>query len=202
MRTREGDRNSHHGRLSAGFSNAGATVEGPLGRERRGGWLLSARRSYLQYIIQRTTDEPSLAFGFWDIQGKADYTLTAKHRVSVGLLQGNSGLDRSGAESRVGSNAVLFSNNQMTVANLHSSLTPTSRWLLSNRVAYLRQRFANENRNRDPLAEGFHGEWIYNSDNTWSWAEQSPLQFGWSLRRLRDDGYSERVISAAPFREP
>lgn len=201
VRTREGDRSGYHGRLSAGFSNAGATMEGPLEGGRRGGWILSARRSYLQYIIRRTTDEPSLAFGFWDVQGKVDYSLSSKHRVSLGLLQGQSGLDRSGAESRVGNNALLYSDYQMTVAILHSAYTPTSRWLLSNRVAYMRERFENENRNREPLAEGFHGEWVYNSDTSWLWAEQSPLQFGWSLRRLRDDGYRERAISAAPFRE-
>jgi hypothetical protein len=201
VRTREGARDGYHGRLSAGFSNAAATMEGPLDGARRGGWLVSARRSYLQYIINRTTDEPALGFGFWDVQGKADYSLTRKHRVSVGLVQGHSGLDRSGAESRVGQNAILFSGYNVTLANLHSSYTPGNRWLLSNRLAYMRERFQNENRERQPLAEGFHGEWIFNSDTTFSWNEQAPLQFGVSVRRLRDDGYQERVISAAPFRE-
>ncbi len=201
VRTREGARDGYHGRLSAGFSNAAATVEGPLDNQKRGGWLLSARRSYLQYIINRTTDEPALGFGFWDVQGKADYSLTAKHRVSLGLVQAHSGLDRSGAESRAGQNAILFSGYNVTLANLHSTYSPTARWLLSNRVAYMRERFQNQNRDRTPLAEGFHGEWIYNSDNTFSWREQAPLQFGVSLRRLRDDGYQERILTAMPLRE-
>lgn len=201
VRTRDGDRQARHGRLSAGFSNVSATLEGPLGSRQRGGWILSARRSYLQYIINRTTDEPALGFGFWDVQGKADYSLTPKHRVSLGLIHGHSGLDRSGAENRAGRNDVMFSGYAMTVANLHSAYTPSSRWLLSNRVAYMRERFQNENRDRDPLAEGYNGEWIYNNESSWSWKEQAPLQFGWSLRRLRGDGYQERLLAAAPFRE-
>jgi hypothetical protein len=50
------------------MSSAGVTVEGPLGD--RGSWLAAARKSYLQYIIERTTGDSTLAFGFWDTQTK------------------------------------------------------------------------------------------------------------------------------------
>lgn len=201
VRTRPGDAEEFRGRFTASASNVAATVEGPVDDMKRGSWVASARKSYLQYIINRTTDEPALGFGFWDVQGRGDYALTERHRVSLSLVQGNSGLDRSGAEDRVGRNAVFFSDYRVTLANLASTYTPNSRWFLQNRVAYMRERFDNRNRDAAELASGYHGEWIVNGDNTWSWKDSAPLSFGWSFRRLRDDGYADRLLAAAPFRE-
>ncbi len=57
--TREGSRTGTTVRAFASMSNAGAMVEGPLGKSKRGSWLVGARKSYLQYILQRTFPDTS-----------------------------------------------------------------------------------------------------------------------------------------------
>ena len=53
VETREGNREGVHGRVTASLSNAGVVLEGPLGKNQRGSYLLAFRKSYLQYILNR-----------------------------------------------------------------------------------------------------------------------------------------------------
>lgn len=191
VRTRDGDANRLSFRVTASASNLGAIAEGPLGKH--GSWLAGARKSYLEYIISRTSDEPGLAFGFSDAQGKVAYDLTPRHQVSLSVIDGRSGLDRTEAIPRLGVNSVVFSNYHFTLANLGWRYSPSGRFLLTNRGAFLRERYENENRARLPLAASGYGEWVWQVDGTRSWGESGALQFGGGVRRLRDDGYELRL---------
>lgn len=194
---REGDRKKFTGRAAASASNTSILLEGPINGG-RGAWLLSARKSYLQYIISATTDEPSLAFGFTDVQGRATYDLGKRHTVSLTGIQGHSGLDRSGAESTVGINTFFESGYTFTVLKAGSRWTP-GRLLMQSNAAWIRERFENLNRERNPLAGGHYNEWVANADNAWQWHEQASLSFGANLRRMRDEGFSDRRTTAPPF---
>ncbi|HEY6508722.1 MAG TPA: carboxypeptidase regulatory-like domain-containing protein, partial [Vicinamibacterales bacterium] len=48
---REGSRQRTSGRATVGFAGAGAVVEGPLGTSRRGSWVASVRRSFLDLFV-------------------------------------------------------------------------------------------------------------------------------------------------------
>ncbi|MBL8176944.1 MAG: TonB-dependent receptor plug domain-containing protein [Bryobacterales bacterium] len=194
---REGDRKKFTGRASASASNASVLLEGPLAAG-RGSWLVSARKSYLQYIINTTSDEPSIAFGFSDVQGRVNYDLTKRHNVSLTGILGRSGLDRSGAEASVGINSYFKSGYTFALAKAGSRWT-AGRLLMQSNAAWIRERFENVNRARDPLAGGFYNEWVGNSDNHWQWHENASISFGVNLRRMRDDGYLDRRTTAAPF---
>jgi hypothetical protein len=63
----------------------------------------------------------------------------------------------------------------------------------------MRERYLNRNRERSPLAGGFYGEWVFNSENRWQWNENAALSFGASFRRLRGSGFFDRRFAAAPF---
>lgn len=86
------------------YADPSASAEGPIGK--RATWLVAARKSYLQYIINRTSDEPSLGFSFWDVQGKAAVAVTPRHQVSLTLIDGRSGLDRDPTRVSLGPNTV------------------------------------------------------------------------------------------------
>lgn len=199
LRLRDGDRKKFTGRGSASASNASMSLEGPLGGSHRASWLLSARKSYLQYLINATTDLPSLAFGFSDLQGRLSYDLTPRHTVRLSMIHGMSGLDRSGAEPQLGLNALYDTSYDFTVANASSRWSPTSTVSFQNTFAWMRENYLNRNRERNPLAGGHYGEWIYNSDNLWQWGEQSSLSFGVTFRRLRDNGFFDRRVATSPF---
>ncbi len=193
VHTREGSRSARSIRVTASASNAGVMAEGPLGRARRGAWMAGARKSYFQYIIRRTaTTEPTLAFGFTDVQGKLTYDLGTAHRLSLSLIEGRSDLDRARWRSRLGANSVMLADNHVTLANLGWRFTPQARLLASSRVAWMRERFENLSRDELALARGYYGEWVWNSNATWLWRDNAPLDFGWSLRRVRADGFIYR----------
>lgn len=198
MRTHDGDRKRIRGRAAASFSSVTGILEGPW-KDGKGSWLVSSRKSYLQYLIGSVSDDTALGFGFWDVQGRATRDVGAGHRLSFSFLEGKSGLDRRGAESTLGLNGVFLSDYHVTILNAGSRWTPSGKLLLQNNVAWMRERYGNVNRLRAPLAEGNYGEWIFNSDNSWQWGENTTLLFGANVRRLRDGGFLDRRITAAPF---
>jgi hypothetical protein len=196
VRTREGDRRRFSVRGTASASNAGLMAEGPLGR---GSWLAAARKSYLQYIIERTSDEPSLAFGFSDLQGRVQQDLGKAWNVALGVLHGSSGLDRAGAEQRVGLNALFRSDYNFTLATATLRFTPGRAVLATSRAAFLREDYRNDNRERRPIGAGAYGEWVWNSDLSWQQSSAASLDVGASVRRLRDDGYFNRLGTGTQF---
>ncbi len=191
VHTREGSRLQPSVRVTASASNAGVLAEGPLGKQRRGSWMASLRKSYLQYIIRRTsTREPTLAFGFFDSQGKVTYDLGRGHNLSLSVVDGVSDLDRTRWRDRIGVNSSMLADYRFTLANLGWRYTPHPRLLATNRVAFMRERYLNLNREELALAGGYYGEWVWNGNATWIWPGDNPLDAGWSVRRVRADGFS------------
>src|SRR5262249_42641520 len=105
LETRDGSSSSDlKGRITAGTSNVAGSVEGRIGK--RGTWLFAARQSYLQYLLSRTSDLPSLDFAFRDAQGKVSYNLTRRSQVSLMFLEGWSGLNRDPTRTPLGTNSI------------------------------------------------------------------------------------------------
>jgi hypothetical protein len=94
FRLRAGSRDRTQLRLAVGGTAASVVAEGPLGRSHRGSWLLSARKSYLDKLIDRLTDE-GLGFSFSDFQGKAVYDITRRQKLELAFIAGRSRLERA-----------------------------------------------------------------------------------------------------------
>jgi hypothetical protein len=197
VRTREGSRTSTSVRVTASASNAGVMAEGPVGK--RGSWLAGARKSYLQYILQRTSTDPSIAFGLEDVQGRLSYNLTPSHNLSLNLLESFSGLDRSSAQSKLGINSLMTAGYHFTFANLGWRYTPAAALMLNNHLAWMREKFYDNNPGNQPLGSGHYGEWVWDSTATWAWRRNASVDAGWSVRELRDSGYSNRLLSTPPY---
>jgi hypothetical protein len=196
--TREGSRVARSVRVTASASNTGILAEGPLGKGRRGSWMAGARKSYLQYIIRRTAPDAGMAFGFNDAQGKLDYDIASAHHVSLSVVEGLSDLDRSDAIAKLGVNSLMLSKYHLSLANLGWRYAPRDRLMVTNRFAYMREKFTNRNRDRMDLAEGFYGEWVWQANATWIWRQSNTLDAGWSVRRIRDGGFSNQY-QFSPF---
>ena len=193
VQTRDG---SHRGVLlrgAASMSNASAMAEGPLGEQ--GAWLATVRKSYLQYILRRTSNDDTLAFGFVDGQGKLSYDLSPQHHVSLALIQGRSDLDRTRNQEKLGLNSPMLADNVLTIANVAWRYSPPGRFFVTNRAAYMRERYHNRNRDRDDLARGYYGEWVWSASGGLAWSSQGDIDFGAGARRLRDDGFWNRYLS-------
>ena len=191
VQSREGSQIGPSFRVTASASNSGALGEGPLGKHRQGDWILSFRKSYLQYIVDRVApSNTSFAFGFFDYQGRATYNLGGKNRVSLSFIDGYSSLDRTQNSSVLGLNDLMTSNYHYTLGNLGWNFTPNGQFLATSHVAYIHEAITDQNKSHINFDGGQYGEWVWNTNATWMWQPQDSFNFGWFMRRIRDDGFT------------
>jgi hypothetical protein len=198
--TREGSRTGIIFRANASVSNAGLVVEGPFGKKKkRGSWLAVVRKSYLQYILARTFPDTTFIFGLEDAQTRLTYDLTSKSTVTLYFLESFSNLNRPGV-ANLGINSIVTAGYHFSFANLGWRYSPVDRLMIVSHAAWMREKFDDHNPNNLPTAAGFYGEWVWNSSATWMWNARSPLEAGWSIRQLRDQGFSDRyqTVATAP----
>jgi len=89
IQNRPGTREGIAGDITLGASEAGVTLDGPLGSEAN--WLFSVRRSYLQFLFQ-ALDLP-IRPDYWDSQVSVNWEPTGRDRIS---LTGIGALDEFG----------------------------------------------------------------------------------------------------------
>jgi len=197
--TRDGSRTDTTFRVAASVSNAGVVGEGRLGRKKRGSWLAEVRKSYLQYILARTFPDTTFIFGLEDAQARLTYDLTPKNNITLYFLESFSDLNRNGVVG-LGGNSIVKAGYHYTLANLSWRYTPLERLLIVNHFAWMREKFNNQNPNQLPTSAGFYGEWVWNGSASWMWNAKSPLEAGWTLRQLRDQGFADQYqsLTAAP----
>ena len=116
VHTRDGSRTGTSFRVAASASNAGVMAEGPLGRKKRGSWLAGVRKSYLQYIFERTFPDTTFIFGFEDAQSRLNYDLTPKNNITLYILESFSSLDRHTNISKLGINSLVTAGYHYTMA--------------------------------------------------------------------------------------
>lgn len=111
---REGSRDRTALRAAVSGTAASFVAEGPIGRGRRGSWLVSMRKSYLDWLVRKLEPEYDSTFGFSDGQAKVTWDLTRRQQVQMLLAGGDTnyhendagptnGLDRADAGTLLGS---------------------------------------------------------------------------------------------------
>lgn len=87
---REGSRDAV--RLTGSLSGTGASavVEGPLATGRRGAWLASIRKSYIDWLIARLDLDETSKFGFTDAQSKLVFDVSPAHQLQLAGVGGTS----------------------------------------------------------------------------------------------------------------
>lgn len=94
FRLREGSRERRQARAAVSGTSASVVLEGPIGSAHRGSWLVSARQSYLDLIVEHLIEE-GLHFTFSDAQAKWVFDVTPTQRVELALLAGRSRLSQT-----------------------------------------------------------------------------------------------------------
>ncbi len=198
IETRAGSTDRIHVRGNASIPSAGLLAEGPFGgKNHKGSWLVSTRKSYLQYFLKNLTqDLPSTAFGFADTQAQLNYALTNSNSFSLKLIDGTSTLDRSQATSFLGLNAAEFAHYRFTLLNFGWRFTPNYSFIMNTRTAFAQERYDNTNALAQPLGYGNQGRWTAKTDATWSWSHGAALQFGGSARPTRGSGFAYYYFDA------
>ena len=66
------------------------TLEGPLGAGKQGSWLVSARKSYLDYVLDRLDVESGTVIGYYDVTGRLALHPSPTQTIGLTLLHGRS----------------------------------------------------------------------------------------------------------------
>ena len=82
IRFRDGNNEEFDGQLDLNFSGFGGVFEGPL-FTKKGSWMVSLRRSYLDYLIKAFDAGTSLAPVYGDGQAKLVYNINPQHKLSL-----------------------------------------------------------------------------------------------------------------------
>jgi hypothetical protein len=141
FRLRDGSRQRLQSRLAISGTSASIVTEGPVGRGRRGSWLVSARQSYLDLIVKRLTDE-GIHFQFTDAQGKFVYDVSPTQRAEVTVLAGRSRLTERRQDIDTGDQ---FIGRNASVVAIGSWRLARRRGLVTGRVLAAANTFSNDN---------------------------------------------------------
>ena len=146
FRLRDGSRDRKHATIAISGTSASAVAEGPLASARAGSWLVSARQSYLNLVLDRLVDN-QVSFGFTDAQGRLVYDLTPRQRVDLTVIAGRSRLKEP--EDEIDSDDLYLGDNASALAMGGWRLTLPHGWLAA-RVFSAANEFRNETLGSDP----------------------------------------------------
>jgi hypothetical protein len=158
---REGSRTRTEGHLSVSGTATSLAMNGPIGGAQRGSWIVSARQSYLQWLIDKLDPEGNAAFGFTDVAAKLVYDVTSSQQLQFFTLAGRASLKES--EEQPGPNSLSTGINRTAVAALgwRSAFRST---VLTQRLSFRGADFKNTGRFEQALGDGRETQLAYSAD--------------------------------------
>jgi hypothetical protein len=109
---REGNRIESDVQLDLSFAGIGGVAEGPIGN-RRGSWIMSARRSFLDLLVDAIGTGTEIVPQYSDYQGKLVYDLTDGHRVSAIAIVGDDEI-LFGAEAAIDNDQFVYGGQEIS----------------------------------------------------------------------------------------
>ena len=182
VHTREGSRGRPLFRISTGIAASEFLGEGGLGRARKGSWLLSARKSYINYLIKNRV-QSAADVGFYDGDLKMNYDLTPRQNVNFFATGGHADMHDPTAS---GVNSFASGKSDFTLVRAGWRWSASPHLLVDARGAYLRQPDRLFNTVNQIVSTNYHGEWVGGTGLTWAWSKDDVLEAGWTERQLRN----------------
>ena len=192
LATRDGSRERVSGRVGLSGTSANALLEGPLPAG-RGSWLVSARRSYLDFLISRIDPDGSFGFGFTDGQAKLVVDLTPANQIEWIAILGHSKFDEDA--STLALNEEKIATSRTWLSALTWRFTPSTRFAVSQRVYSTGVDFQNLNRDDQVLNNGRSQDLGWRADATLSVRPQLLLDFGGDARWLSGRSEHNRALN-------
>jgi hypothetical protein len=111
---RDGSRDRAGFRAAVSGTSASAVLEGPIGPDKKGSWLVSVRKSYLDWLIRKIDPDVDSTVGFSDASARVVYDVSARNQIQFVLVGGRAtylgqdvtpanGLDRATSNSSLAS---------------------------------------------------------------------------------------------------
>src|SRR5579864_7666814 len=169
IHTREGSRGAPLFRISAGIAASEILGEGSLGRARKGSWLVSGRKSYINYLIQNRISNVA-NIGFEDADLKLSYDATSRQNVNLFATDGHTEMSMNNLTAlNIGEYASGTSDFTLARAGWRWAANP--RLLVDARAAYTREPDQLFNTANALLTKTDHREWVGGAGISWAWAQ-------------------------------
>jgi hypothetical protein len=178
---REGSRDRSGGRLALSGTSASILAEGPVGSGRRGSWLVSLRKSYLDWLVRKVESGFDSTLGFWDGHMKAVFEPRSGHELQLFVIGGDAAYHEREASA---ANGLLRARSGSTLAGMswrHASST----WVQRHRVFFLGTEFQNSGARRQELARGYTQDAGWRGDVTWPAGRAWLFEAGAAVESLR-----------------
>jgi hypothetical protein len=182
--TRDGSRTSPIFRASVGLADTELLGEGALGKQRKGSWLASARKSYLGYLLRSRLNDTSSDVSFHDGDLKLTYDVAPNQSVSFYGVGGHTLYELINPHLNLTPDSIKRGTNDFMMGRLGWRWTVNPHLLLDTRVAYLLSPEALWNLYRQSLENDHHAEWVAGGNVIWSWQKDHVLEGGWMARRV------------------
>ena len=182
IHTREGSRTKPLFRLAPGIADSEFLGEGGLGKEGKGSWLASFRKSYVGWLVRNRVGPNFSDISFYDADVKLSYEIAPGQNLSLYTLGGHANVKTT----RVASNGFVGGAGDFYFSRLGWRSTINDHLVLTSRAAYIRQPLVEhylyttgpQSQNQD------YQEWTGGSDLVWDWAKRHIFEGGWTLRRM------------------
>jgi hypothetical protein len=202
LETRDGNRIKPSGRIAASLLSSSATFDGPM-PGKRGAWLASARKSYLQYLLD-VLNEPQdesegFSIDFTDAQAKAVYDLTPQHQIGINAIIGRSDFDPNDLPRDFGPNEIARSDSRISLIYAHWNYSGGHRFSAQTRFFGLFADFDNANVTGLPLQHGQVRQAGVRSDISATAHAEHRIEAGIYLSFLRGSGMERRYSQPAPI---
>jgi hypothetical protein len=180
---REGSRSATAVRAAVSGTNASLLAEGPLGAGAGGSWLVSFRRSYIDWLMRRVVpDFSSAIFGFTDLEAKVVYDLTPRQQLQVTAV---GGLSRLADEEDPDPSSVAHSANDLALSTVALRSTVDSSLVVTQRASVVGQRFRNLNPYSDENGTGHYRDFSYRADAVWTPRRDTILEAGAEYKQVQ-----------------
>lgn len=184
IHTRDGSRSAPLFRFSAGIAATEVLGEGWFSRSRKGSWLASARKSYINYLVHGRV-ENAADVGFEDADLKLSYDLSPRQNVNLFVTDGHTNMSMND-QAALEDVQYASGKSDFTLARAGWRWAVTPRLLVDARTAYIREPDELFNKTNLLLTKTDHREWVGGTGVSWAWASDQLLQAGFSARRMMD----------------
>jgi outer membrane receptor for ferrienterochelin and colicin len=178
--TRDGSRDETRVRASLGITGASLVAEGPIGSS-GASWLLSARKSFLDYVVKAIQDTPSFVIGHTDLQAKLSHRAGAR-ALSLFMLHGTS--DYEDSSPGLPRNDVAAAAAATQLLNARWVWSPSSRTALTTAAFWTRETGDNRNARAEALFDTTSAQAGGRADLTRQLGSSHVLEAGLLARRL------------------
>src|SRR5256714_5867715 len=195
IQTRDGNHVKPAGRVQVALTGLAGVVDGPFANK-RGAYLVAARKSFIGYLVRRFNDQlnpgnnpPVINVG--DFQSKAIYDVTRRNQFGVSVVFGDFAFDQNQDRSLLGINQVLSGYTRNLLVNGHWSFTRDPHLFWQTRAFGLRTTFRNINRFDKPLQDEHRTQFGVRSDLNYQ-VRKNRIETGLYIRRLNVDSLAQQ----------